>query len=249
MKFNKLPQAQYQKRSSIIAEDIVQRIRRNEISAGMKLPSERVIADQLGISRPSVREAISALQIVGVLESRPGDGTYVCERIEFEDLSRKAVLVLEKNDSPLELLHARKALEIGTARLVIRVATQSEMGPIHKAWQRKYEAGIKGNYDGYLGHAYEFHMAIARATRNSMIERMTENLLQATQQPLWFNMRRTYYVEDDRRIKEMLDVHDRIVKALMNRETEQAILAIEAHFDILIQRTYNLNDPYSEPET
>jgi DNA-binding GntR family transcriptional regulator len=56
-------------------------------------------------------------------------------------------------------------------------------------------------------------------------------------------MRRTYYAGDDRRIKEMLDVHDRIITALRRRDTEQAILAIEAHFDILIQRTYNLNDP------
>jgi len=249
MRFQKLPQTQYQKRSSIIADDIVQRIRRNELSAGMKLPSERVIAEQLGVSRPSVREAISALQIVGVLESRPGDGTYVCERIEFEDLSRKAVRVLEKSDSPLELLHARKALEIGAARLVINVASQSEIKLIHKTWQQKYAAGIKGNYNGYLERAYEFHMVIARATRNSLIERMTENLLQATQQPLWLNMRRTYYAGDESRIKEMLDVHDRIVTALMRRETEQAILAIEAHFDILIERTYNLNDPYSEPKT
>ena len=88
MRFQKLHQVQYQKRSSIIAEAIVQRIRHGELSAGMKLPSERVIAEQLGVSRPSVREAISALQIVGVLESHPGDGTYVCERIGFEDLSR-----------------------------------------------------------------------------------------------------------------------------------------------------------------
>ena len=62
-------------------------------------------------------------------------------------------------------------------------------------------------------------------------------------------MRRTYYAADESRIKEMLDVHDRIVTALMRRETEPAILAIEAHFDILIQRTYNLNGPYSEPGT
>jgi len=249
VQFKKLPQAQYQKRSSIIAEDIVQRIRRNELSAGMKLPSERVIAEQLGVSRPSVREAISALQIVGILESRPGDGTYVCERLEFEDLSRQAVRVLEKNDSPLELLHARKALEIGTARLVIKVAGPSEIEPIHNAWKLKYEAGIKGDYDGYLDRAFEFHITIARATGNAVIERMTENLLQATQQPLWLNMRRTYYIADDRRIKEMLDVHDRIITALMRRETEQAILAIEEHFDILIERTYNLSDPYSEPAT
>lgn len=249
MKFQKLPQPRYQKRSSIIAEEIVRRIRGKEVSAGTKLPSERVIAEQLEVSRPSVREAISALQIVGILESRPGDGTYVCERIEFEDLSRKAVRVLENNDSPLELLHARKALEIGAARLVIKVASPSQIEPIHDAWKQKYEAGMKGNYDGYLERAFEFHMAIARATGNSLIERMTENLLQATQQPLWLNMRRTYYIADDRRIKEMLDVHDRIIKAIMRRETEQAILAIEAHFDILIQRTYNLNDPYSEPST
>jgi len=249
MKFQKLPQAQYRKRSSVIAEDIVQRIRRNDLSAGMKLPSERVIAEQLGVSRPSVREAISALQIVGLLESRPGDGTYVCERIEFEDLSRKAVRVLEKNDSPLELLHARRALEIGAARLVIKVASQGEIERIHNAWQQKYEAGTSGNYDGYLERASEFHMTIARATRNSVIERMTGDLLQATQQPLWLNMRRNYYAADESRIKEMLDVHDRIVTALTRRETEPAILAIEAHFDILIQRTYNLNDPYSEPET
>jgi DNA-binding GntR family transcriptional regulator len=83
-------------------------------------------------------------------------------------------------------------------------------------------------------------MAIGRATGNTLIERMTENLLQATQQPLWLNMRRTYYAGDADRIMEMLDVHDRIVKAIQTRQTERAIEAIEAHFDILIQRTYNL---------
>lgn len=247
MQFEKLANIQYRKRSSIIAEDIVQRILGNELSAGMKLPPERVIAEQLGVSRPSVREAISALQIVGVLETRPGDGTYVCERIGFEDLSREALRVLEKNDSPLELLEARKALEIGAARMVIKVAAESEIDLIHKAWQKKYEAGIERNHDGYLDRAYEFHIAIGRATGNSLIERMTENLMQATQQPLWLNMRRTYYAEDDQRIIEMLDVHDRIVKAFMKRDTEMAILAIEEHFDILIQRTYNLNDPDLKP--
>jgi len=249
MQFQKLPQAQYQKRSSIIADDIFRRIHRNELKAGMKLPSERIIAEQLGVSRPSVREAISALQIVGVLESRPGDGTYICKHIGFKDLCQKAVQVLENCDSPLELLHARKALEIGATRLVIKVATQSEIQFIQNAWQRKFEAGSKGNYDGYLEQAYEFHMAIGRATGNSLIVRMTENLLQATQQPLWLNMRRTYYASDANRIKEMLDVHDRIVKAIQARETGPAIEAIEAHFDILIQRTYNLSDAYTESNT
>lgn len=246
MKFQKLPQSQYRKRSSIIADYIVHQIRSNEYHAGRKLPSERTIAEQLGVSRPSVREAISALQITGILESRPGDGTYVSERIGFEDLSHQAIQVLEASDSPLELLQARKALEIGATRMVIRIAGKADIQRIQNAWRSKLTEGLKGNADGYLKHAYEFHMTIARATRNALIERMTENLLQATQQPLWLSMRRTYYSSDPNRIKEMLDVHDRIVKAIQLRQTERAIEAIEEHFDILIQRTYNLIDEAAE---
>ena len=242
MKFQKLPQAQYRKRSSIIADFIVDQIRSNEYRAGMRLPSERTIAEQLGVSRPSVREAISALQIVGILESRPGDGTYVRKHMGFEDLSHQAIQVLESSDSPLELLQARKVLEIGTTRMVIKIADKADLKRIQKAWQNKLTEGMKGNYDGYLDHANEFHMAIARATRNTVIERMTENLMKATQQPLWMSMRRTYYASDLNRLKEMLDVHDRIVKAIQKRQTERAIEAIEEHFDILIHRTYHLAD-------
>jgi GntR family transcriptional repressor for pyruvate dehydrogenase complex len=246
IKFQKLPQPQYRKRSSIIADFIVDQIRSNEYRADMKLPSERTIAEQLGVSRPSVREAISALQVVGILESRPGDGTYVRKRIGFEDLGHQAIQVLEASDSPLELLQARKALEIGTTRMVIKIANQTGLERIEKAWQNKLREGQRGNYDGYLDHANEFHMAIARATRNTVIERMTENLMKATQQPLWQSMRRTYYAGDPNRLKEMLDVHDRIVKAIQKRQTELAIEAIEEHFDILIHRTYHLTDDAAE---
>jgi len=246
IKFQRLPQNQYRKRSSIIADYIVDQIRGNEYHAGMKLPSERTIAEQLGVSRPSVREAISALQIVGILESRPGDGTYFSERIGFEDLGHQAIQVLETSDSPMELLQARKALEIGTTRMVIKIADKTDIEKIQEAWQNKLTEGLKGNYDGYLDHASEFHMAIARAARNSVIERMTENLMQATQQPLWLSMRRTYYAGDSSRLKEMLKVHDRIVKAIRQRKTEQAIEAIEEHFDILIRRTYHLTDETAE---
>jgi GntR family transcriptional repressor for pyruvate dehydrogenase complex len=242
MQFAKLPQTAYRKRSAIIAEFIVRQIRENQYAQAMKLPPERIIAEQLGVSRPSVREAISALQIVGILESRPGDGTYVCDQIGFEDLSQRAYQVLEESDSPLELLQARKALEIGTTRQLIRIVEETDLQLIQEAWQKKYDEGMKGNYDAYLAHAYEFHMTIARATRNSVIERMTEQLLQATQQPLWLSMRRTYYARDPRRITEMLEVHNRIVKSIRRRQTEQAIEAIEEHFDILIRRTYNLSE-------
>jgi len=242
MQFKKMPQSAFRKRSSIIAEQIVKQIRNKEYRPGMKLPPERLIAEQTGVSRPSVREAISALQIVGIVESHPGDGTYVCEKIGAEDLSHQALEVLEKNESPLELLQARKALEIGAARMVIRLADATDLQNIRQAWNKKQKEGLRGNYDGYLKYASEFHMAIADATGNRLIARMTENLLQATQQPLWQSMRRTYYSADPGRIREMLAVHDRIVEAIETRKTDLVIDSIEEHFDILIQRTYNLSD-------
>jgi DNA-binding FadR family transcriptional regulator len=87
MSFDKLPTYRFQKRSSIIAEQIVNKIRSGEYPQGSRLPPERAIAEQMGVGRPSVREAISALQIAGLLESRPGDGTYVQQSNDTENLA------------------------------------------------------------------------------------------------------------------------------------------------------------------
>ncbi len=88
MEFRRLDQTRFRSKSSIIADQILQMIRCGELNAGEKLPPERIIAEQLGVSRPSVREAISALQIVGILETRPGDGTYVTRSSAMDELTQ-----------------------------------------------------------------------------------------------------------------------------------------------------------------
>jgi len=65
------------KKSTLVAEWVLEQIRSQVYPEGAKLPSEREIAQTLGMSRPPVREALSALQIAGIVEIRPGDGTYV----------------------------------------------------------------------------------------------------------------------------------------------------------------------------
>jgi len=72
-----------------------------------------------------------------------------------------------------------------------------------------------------------------------------ERLLNLTIQPLWINMRREYFRNDPSRIELMLDIHDRIVKAIMERNTEKAIRELEHHFDIQIEQIYNQNDENS----
>lgn len=238
MSFDKLPPYRFQKRSTLIAEHIVDKIRSGEYPKGSKLPPERAIAEQMGVGRPSVREAISALQIAGILESRPGDGTYVQEGTDTESLANHAMDVLEESDSPLQILQARKALEIGVAQLAITEASDADLAQIQDALEEKIEKGKHGQYQEYLRYGKKFHLAIAQATKNPVILRLMENLLSASQQPLSVSMRQRFYEEDSRRITQMLENHRQIVEAIISRDTERAIAAMEEHFTLLIEQFY-----------
>jgi len=242
MTFEKLIQAKFKKKSSFIADEILRLINAGRYRAGSRLPSERVITEQMGVSRPSLREAISALQIVGILESRPGDGTYVCGPGATEDLVRQALDVLEECDSPYENMQARKALEIGAAQLAIKVATDADLSALKAAWDEKCARGRRGNLEDYLGYGKEFHLAIARATKNRLIETIMEKLLDMTIQPLWTSMRREYFRKDLSRIELMLDIHDRIMKAIIARDAKKVVRELERHYDLQIEQIYNQND-------
>lgn len=242
MTFEKLTQTKFKKKSSFIADEILRLINAGRYRPGSRLPSERVITEQMGVSRPSLREAISALQIVGILESRPGDGTYVCGPAATEDLVRQALDVLEECDSPYENMQARKALEIGAAQLAIKVATDADLAALKAAWDEKCARGRRGDLEDYLNYGKEFHLAIARATKNRVIETIMEKLLDMTIQPLWINMRREYFRKDLSRIELMLDIHDRIMKAIIARDAKKVVRELERHYDLQIEQIYNQND-------
>lgn len=249
MSFEKVTPSGFKKKSSFIADEILRMIHTGGYTAGSKLPSERIITEQMGVSRPSLREAISALQIVGLVESRPGDGTYVCNPAVTEDRKRQALAVLEECDSPYENMQARRAMEIGAVQLVIREATNTDLLAIQRAWEEKYHLGRRGELEEYLRYGKEYHLAIARATRNRVIETITEKLLDMTIQPLWISMRREYFLKDPSRIQLMLDIHDRILKAIVGRDTERATRELETHYDIQIEQIYHQNDENGHDHT
>ena len=237
----KLPRAKFKSKGALIAEQILLDIKSGKYLSGTRLPSERTIAEQIGVSRPSVREAISALQIVGIVESQPGDGNYVSGDLVMDDLSLQVTKMLEESESPYEILQARKVIEIGSVRMAIREATDEDIQAITDVWEEKYIIGLAGDYRAYTKLGKELHLSIARATKNAIVISMVERLLDITVQPLWQNMRRLYYEKDPSRIEQMLNIHDRIVKAVQNRNSVEAILALEADFDVVIEQLYHLD--------
>ena len=194
--FGKMRQAQYRSKGAIIAEQILEKIKSGEYPSGSRLPAERLIAEQIGVSRPSVREAISALHIVGIIERHPGDGNYVSSDLVIDDLSLQVTRILEESDSPYEILQARKVIETGSIRLAIKEARDQDIDRITSIWEEKYIIGLAGDYRAYTRLGKKLHLAIAEATQNSIIISVVDRLLNITGQPLWQNMRRLYYEKD-----------------------------------------------------
>ncbi len=236
MEFKKI---ETKKKSTYAAEQIVEAIRRGDYQVGDKLPSEREIAEQMGVSRPSVREAISALQIVGILESRPGDGTYVVKALTDFEEEYSALLLLEQSESLSEAFEARRVLEESVIRLACEKAAPEDIEDVARVLEEMKQAAQEQNFEALMETNRRFHWAIAEATHNSLLLRALEPLLEVMRQRLPRELRGKYYREDAQKFEETYEMHQRIFDALAARHVTQAVQAMIRHFDILEK---DLND-------
>jgi len=112
-----------------IVEQVRDLIKEGKLKPGDKLPPEQTLAEKFGTSRPSVREALSALEILGITESRGGKGNFIRNNLNSL-LYEQKFKELEEEESPFELLEARKAVETEIAGLTAKKATREEIAAI-----------------------------------------------------------------------------------------------------------------------
>ncbi len=183
--FQKIKTFEGRKKSSLVAAKIIESIERGQLQEGQRLPSERTIAEEMGISRPPVREALSALQIMGVVESLTGDGTYV--RSGARDLlsGSKTIAMLEENESPFEVLKARMAIESVIIELAAREARAEDLLNMRRCLADMERAVETKDFEAYFAANRRFHLAVAEASHNSVLVRVMEHLFDVENQPLW----------------------------------------------------------------
>ncbi|MBA8817172.1 DNA-binding FadR family transcriptional regulator [Microbacterium halimionae] len=150
----------------------------SELTAGSKLPPEKELAERLGLSRSSLREAVKALAVIRVLDVRQGDGTYVTSlepRLLLEAMS--FVVDLHENDSVLELFAVRRILEPAASRLAARHATPQMIESL------RVLVGTIDDVDDVetlVQHDLGFHRGIADATGNRYLASLIESLSSQT---------------------------------------------------------------------
>lgn len=233
--FEKIEVYRLKKKKSVhIAEKILELIKSGELKAGDKLPSEREIAKQLGVSRPPVREAISALELTGMVKSISGDGTYVQEPVK-EDFGRSQTLsILEESESPFEALRVRRAYEASNVEIAIEKATDEDISRLEEILWEMAEAVDTRDLDKYFSVNSDFHLAIAAATHNSLMEKILGYLLDITNQKLWKEAVQKYFA-DHEHVGEYLKRHQKMLSAIKDKDKELAKEEIRRHFDETVE--------------
>ncbi len=212
------------RRSRVPAETIgiIKRmILRGELRAGQRLPPERELAAQLGVSRPSLREAIRALIALNILESKHGHGTFVTT-LDPELLAEPIDFVLQVNESTLTaLFEARSVLEAGVAGLAAERATDLEVARIEeharggRAWLSDVEAFIR--------HDVQFHDLIREAARSPILSSLLASVSALSLESRW----RTAQSSAVRR-KAAVD-HEAVARAIKSRDPRAAHQAMIDH--------------------
>lgn len=152
-----------------VADQIQELILDDSIHAGDKLPGERELAEQMGVSRTVIREAIRVLSDRGLVQVKSGCGTYVRE-LSVKDAAASIELFLKLKQSPQsyqDVSEVRRMIEVEAAGLAAERATPDDMAKIRKAIEGMQAAG--NDVQRYAEHDVAFHTAIAQATHNELI--------------------------------------------------------------------------------
>ncbi|MDP4089609.1 MAG: FadR/GntR family transcriptional regulator [Bacillota bacterium] len=216
-----------------IYEQVVEQIKKmigdGTLKRGDKLPTERDLAEQLQVSRPSVREALRALEVIGLIESRQGAGNYIRESFEESLLEPLSMMFMLQESSPFEIIELREILELETVVLAAERITESELAVLRNLLEDMKECE---NEERNVQLDRKFHYTIARASRNLLILNVVQVISQLIDS-LIENARRKILSGESR--AKLTVQHELIYKALSERDRDSAYEAIKDHFRLIKQ--------------
>jgi len=195
-----------------------------EFSPGSRLPAERDLAKQLGVSRPSVREALIALEVEGWVEVRTGSGVYVLERT---DAAAPATQVSPAEWGPLELIRARRVIEGEIASLAASQAKRKHIQAIGDAIVLMEEDTSRGVAP--LAGDRAFHTAIAQACDNVVLLETVQTFWDARRGPLFERL--GDYFETVPSWRMAIAEHEAVFEAIRAHDPQAARAAMQQHMD------------------
>lgn len=210
--------------SIIVADELIQQINAGNFGIGDELPSESQLADSFGVSKPVVREALSELRALGIIEITQGKPAKVCE-VSVRPMARFLRVLSSQNENGLtEAMGLRRLLETEIVGLAASRITDTELESLRFLVDSMRTQ--EHDHDEWVELDSEFHMRIAKASRN----RLMLYLVEVLRGVLWdtiYTLRRQWTVEE---LNNTVQRHQAVLDALKERDPEAARCAMDEHF-------------------
>jgi GntR family transcriptional repressor for pyruvate dehydrogenase complex len=216
-----------EKLSSSVVKQVELLILRGILRPGERLPSERELAERLGVSRPSLREAVAMLQERGLLESKANSGIFVANVLGSGFSQSLIQLFASHDEAVFDYISFRRDLEGLAAERAARLGSDTDLEVVDKVFRKMEAAHSKRNPTEEAQLDAEFHLAIIEASHNVIMLHMMRAMFEMLREGVFYNRQIMFKQRTTRDV--LLEQHGAIHKALMERDAVGARAAVEAH--------------------
>lgn len=212
-----------QAEKTTLYEDIVEQLRgliaNGNLKPGDRLPSERQLCEELGVSRAILREALKGLDLMGVVQIKHGGGTFVREDINARLVAQPLRFIsidAEMGKTILELLETREAIESVSTGLAAKRITRNQIDDIKAGFWKMKSAFDREDWDTMSKIDMEFHIALCEASGNSILYQIEKSI----QSMLLKAMETTIYIPTAGTLA--IEYHEKIINAICDHDAETA---------------------------
>ena len=229
---------QPEKLSQSVVQQIELLLLRGILRPGEKLPSERELAEKLGVSRPSLRDALAELQDRGLLVARAGSGVFVAELLDAAFSDSLVRLFASHDEALFDYIAFRRDLEGMSAERAARYGSDTDLQVIDTIFRKMEAAHQSRDPTDEARLDAEFHMSIAEASHNIVMLHILRAMFNLLHQGVFYNRQMIFRQRATR--DDLLDQHRAINVALQARDAIGARRAAEAHLDFVEQMLSDL---------
>ncbi len=219
--------------SDAIAATLERRILEGSLKPGDRLPPERELAVELGVSRPSLREAIQKLASKGMVQSRQGGGTYVTAALESTFFDPWADMMDNHPNLREDMLEFRRMLEGQAAEWAAERATAADLQRLQHAFASLQAAFDGDDVDVRSEADIAFHQAVGEAAHNALLGHLSSALLRLMHDNIRLNLGELKPVPAAGRL--LMGQHEAIYKAIVEKKPGAARAAGETHIDFVAE--------------
>ena len=220
---------QQEKLSQSVVRQIEELILRGILRPGERLPSERELSEKMGVSRPSLREALSDLQDRGLLTSKAGAGVFVADVLGSAFAPALVTLFATHDSAVFDYISFRRDMEGLAAERAARMGSDTDLKVIDAIFKKMELAQQKRNPAEEAALDADFHLAIIEASHNIIMLHMMRSMYELLREGVFYN--RSIMFKQRMTRDHLLDQHRAINDALQARDPEAAKAAVASHLD------------------